>query len=84
MADVVACPEPVNISVAGEDAEVPVTVSTRPASPLAENDATRCVVVPRAIVVAPVALKELVMLAKVLPPVMVSVPAPPWSSVMPE
>ena len=40
--------------------------------------------VPREIVVAPVALYVLVMFLKVLSPVMVNVPAPPWFKVMPE
>lgn len=49
-------PALVSINVQGEDADVPVIVNTRPASPAAVHWLTRCVVVPMLIVVAPVAL----------------------------
>ena len=69
-------------SVHGDDADVPVSVNTLPASPAAVKLPTRCVVVPKLMAVAPVALYVLVMLAKVLLPLTVSVPAPPWLRVM--
>jgi hypothetical protein len=76
-------PAPVWIRVQGLVALEPWIVSTLPAVPVAVKSATRWVVVPKLImVVAPVAV--LVMLAKVLLPITVSWPVPPWFRVMPE
>ena len=80
-----AVPLPVNIKVAGDAADVPLTVKTRVAAPVAVQGFVRvCVVLVRVMDVAPVALYVLVMVLKVLLPEMVSVPAPPWLRVMPE
>ncbi len=67
--------------VQGEEAEVPWTVRMLPAVPEAVHDVVmRWVVVPIAMVLAPAAV--LLMVLKVLLPLMVSVPLPPWFRVM--
>ena len=68
-------------SVQGEDAEVPWMVRMLPAVPEAVHDVVmRWVVVPMLMVLAAVAV--LLMVLKVLLPVMVRVPLPPWFRVM--
>ena len=80
-----AVPPPVKRKMPGVAADVPLTVNTRDAAPVAVHGPVRVwVVLPKAIVVAPVALYVLVMSLKVLLPVIVKVPAPPWLRVIPE
>ena len=74
-------PAPVWIRLQGLVPLEPWIVSTLPAVPVAVKSATRWVVVPKLIIVGPVAV--LVILAKVLLPLIVRVPAPPWLMVMP-
>ncbi len=75
-------PAPVCIRVHGLVADEPWMVRTLPAVPVAVKSATRWVVVPKLMVVAPVAV--LLMLAKVLLPLRLNCPAPPWLIVRPE
>jgi hypothetical protein len=71
----------VKTSVPGEEAEEPWTVRMLPAVPEAVHDVVmRWVVVPIAMVLAAVAV--LLMVLKVLLPLMVRVPLPPWFRVM--
>ena len=68
-------PAPVWIRVHGLVADEPRMVSTLPAVPVAVKSATRWVVVPKLMVVAPVAV--LLMLAKELLPPKPNWPVPP-------
>ena len=75
---------PVYIRVHGEVDDVPVIVNCLVDSPLPLNWASLCVVVPSDMVAALEDVIGVVISLNVLLPVIVSVPAPLWLSVIPE